>query len=264
VGRRADARLTLLPSEYWARPVPRRVELHPPARGRPARSGGRRPNHVGQRFPHKEGCWAVQARTPAARVRRRRPVEVRAMVGGNAARVYGFRSHSAFAPIAARVGPSIDDVAQPWARRDPDDALRCHSHSRSPPRRADNSRGDDMGRVRYGARTPEELTNPSCRPRSVGAWATSLVATYETDPEIIAAVLPPPLEPSEPAAGFGERRDGRSGARTSAVGAGSFAVQARTREPSATTRCSCRLTTEQSVVGGRETFGEPRSCRGQR
>ncbi len=30
---------------------------------------------------------------------------------------------------------------------------------------------------------------------SVGAWATSLVAIYETDPAIIAAVLPPPIEP---------------------------------------------------------------------
>ncbi|HEX6236737.1 MAG TPA: acetoacetate decarboxylase family protein, partial [Acidimicrobiales bacterium] len=52
-----------------------------------------------------------------------------------------------------------------------------------------------MGRIRYAARSPEELANREVQATSVGAWATSLVATYATDPDIVAAVLPPPLEP---------------------------------------------------------------------
>src|SRR4051794_41846054 len=54
-----------------------------------------------------------------------------------------------------------------------------------------------MGRVRYGARTHGQLANREVQATSVGAWATSLVAIYETDPDVIAAVLPPPLEPSD-------------------------------------------------------------------
>ena len=41
------------------------------------------------------------------------------MVGGNAARVYGF-DLDALAPVAARVGPLVDEVARPLEdRRDP-------------------------------------------------------------------------------------------------------------------------------------------------
>ena len=49
----------------------------------------------------------------------------RAMVGGNAARVYGF-DLDALAPVAARVGPLVEEVAQPLPVGDiPDEALRC-------------------------------------------------------------------------------------------------------------------------------------------
>ena len=51
--------------------------------------------------------------------------EVRAMVGGNAARVYGF-DLEALAPLAALHGPSPTEVAEPLAAADiPDEALRC-------------------------------------------------------------------------------------------------------------------------------------------
>ena len=56
-----------------------------------------------------------------------------------------------------------------------------------------------MGRIRYGARTKEELEDREVKATSVGAWSTSLTAIYETDPEIVAAVLPPPLEPTDQA-----------------------------------------------------------------
>ncbi|HEX8802537.1 MAG TPA: acetoacetate decarboxylase family protein, partial [Acidimicrobiales bacterium] len=53
------------------------------------------------------------------------------------------------------------------------------------------------GRVRYAARTPEELENREVSATSVGAWATSLTAVYETEPDVVAAVLPPPLAPTD-------------------------------------------------------------------
>ena len=52
-----------------------------------------------------------------------------------------------------------------------------------------------MGNVRYGARSEEQLRNREVEATSVDVWATTLVATYLTDPEVIAAVLPPPIEP---------------------------------------------------------------------
>ncbi|MDA8360086.1 MAG: acetoacetate decarboxylase family protein [Actinomycetota bacterium] len=52
-----------------------------------------------------------------------------------------------------------------------------------------------MGVVRYGARTAEQLQSREVEATAVDVWATTLVATYATDPEVIAAVLPPPLEP---------------------------------------------------------------------
>ena len=52
-----------------------------------------------------------------------------------------------------------------------------------------------MGTIRYGARSEERLRNREVEATSVDVWATTLVATYLTDPEIIAAVLPPPIGP---------------------------------------------------------------------
>ena len=58
-----------------------------------------------------------------------------------------------------------------------------------------------MGRIRYAARSEEELRNRELEALSKGVWSTTLVAIYETDPDALAAVLPPPLEaPPEPLA----------------------------------------------------------------
>lgn len=115
-----------------------------------------------------------------------------------------------------------------------------------------------MGRVRYGARTPEELTNREVKATSVGAWATSLVAVYETDPEVIAAVLPPPLEPTDQPLVSVKVATVDLGRGLPPFGAGSFAVQARHEGTVGNYALLMPMTTEQSVVGGRETFGEPK------
>jgi acetoacetate decarboxylase len=116
-----------------------------------------------------------------------------------------------------------------------------------------------MGRIRYAARTPEQLRNREVQATSVGAWATSLVAVFETDPDVVAAVLPPPLEPAPEALAkvtVATVDVGRPGIPL--FGAGSFSVSARHEGTDGWYALVMPMTTEQSVIGGRETFGEPK------
>jgi acetoacetate decarboxylase len=113
-------------------------------------------------------------------------------------------------------------------------------------------------RIRYGARTPEELSNREVQATSVGAWSTSLTATYETDPEAVAAVLPPPLEPTDAPLVRVSIARVDLGRGLPPFGAGTFAVQARHDGAVGNYPLVMPMTTEQSVIGGRETFGEPK------
>jgi len=115
--------------------------------------GGRRPNHVGSDFPHKEGCGRTATNTCGSRSPAS-DVEVRAMVGGNAARVYGF-DLNALARSAAR---SVINRrrGQPLGLGEIPDERAALSSIRARPRGGPIfEEGDDMGRVRYGARTPK-------------------------------------------------------------------------------------------------------------
>jgi acetoacetate decarboxylase len=116
-----------------------------------------------------------------------------------------------------------------------------------------------MGRIRYAARTPEQLANREVQATSVGAWATSLVAVYETDADVVAAVLPPPIQPgAQPVVKvtIASVDLGRPGVPP--FGAGSFSVAARHEGTEGWYALLMPMTTEQSVIGGRETFGEPK------
>jgi acetoacetate decarboxylase len=116
-----------------------------------------------------------------------------------------------------------------------------------------------MGRIRYAARSAEQLANREVQATSVGAWATSLVATYATDPDIIAAVLPPPLEPgAEPLVKVTVASVDLGRPGLPPFGAGSFSVAARHEGTEGWFALVMPMTTEQSVIGGRETFGEPK------
>jgi acetoacetate decarboxylase len=115
-----------------------------------------------------------------------------------------------------------------------------------------------MPRIRYGARTPEQVENREVKATSVGAWSASLTAVYETDPDVVAAVLPPPLEPTgEPLVRVSVARVDLGEGRPP-FGAGTFAVQARHEGQVGNYPLVMPMTTEQSVIGGRETFGEPK------
>ena len=118
-------RLSLEPSEYWARQCHvgssfiRREEVQM--------------RHVvgverimwGSDFPHREGCWPYSHEHLRLAFAGVDPVEIAAMIGGNAARVYGF-DLDALAPVVAQIGPTIEEVARPLPASDiPGDALRC-------------------------------------------------------------------------------------------------------------------------------------------
>jgi acetoacetate decarboxylase len=114
-----------------------------------------------------------------------------------------------------------------------------------------------MGRIRYGARTEDELRNREVEATATGAWATVLTATYQTDPEIVAAVLPPPLEPAdEPRVRITIARVDMEKLPT--FGAGAFAVRCWHEGTTGDYPLVMPMTSEQAVIGGRETFGEPK------
>jgi acetoacetate decarboxylase len=114
-----------------------------------------------------------------------------------------------------------------------------------------------MTTVRYGAKSAEQLVSREVAATSVDVWASTLVATYLTDPEAIAAVLPPPIKPAaQPLVKITVATVDVTGYPT--FGAGSFSVRARHEDTEGYYALFMPMTTEQSVVGGRETFGEPK------
>jgi acetoacetate decarboxylase len=115
-----------------------------------------------------------------------------------------------------------------------------------------------MTRIRYGARSLDELRNREVEATKVDTWATTLIAIYETDPDAIAAVLPPPLSPpAEPLVrvNIATVDVGRG---YPIFGAGTFSVYARHDDVDGDYALVMPMTTEQAVIGGRETFGEPK------
>ncbi len=112
--------------------------------------------------------------------------------------------------------------------------------------------------VRYGPRPVELRRNREIEATSAEIWSEALTAVWETDPDVIAAVLPPPLEPvaGEPLV--------RCTITTvqmpmgSAFGAGWLGVRARHGDVLGEYPIFMPMTTEQSVIGGRETYGEPK------
>lgn len=115
-----------------------------------------------------------------------------------------------------------------------------------------------MGRIRYGARSADELRNRELEATSVETWANTLAVLYETDPDAVAAVLPPPLTaPARPQVRitFASVDIGRG---RPPFGAGTFAVAAVHEGTEGWYPLVMPMTTEQAVIGGRETFGEPK------
>lgn len=111
--------------------------------------------------------------------------------------------------------------------------------------------------VRYGARPPVEQVDHEIDATKAPIATEAVTVTYTTDPDIVAAVLPRPLQPAaEPIVRISLQRvviDGRP-----PFGSAVFSVAARHGDLEGDYPLFMPQSTEQSVVGGRETFGEPK------
>ncbi|MCT2545279.1 MULTISPECIES: acetoacetate decarboxylase family protein [Streptomyces] len=114
-----------------------------------------------------------------------------------------------------------------------------------------------MARVRYGARTEAEIAAArAARSQLPDIWSTGVVALWESDPDAVAAVLPPPLKPAE-------RPLVRASISTVELpgyplGAGSVAVAAVHDGHEGWYPLVMPMTHERALIGGREVFGEPK------
>ncbi|OHV03420.1 acetoacetate decarboxylase family protein [Mycobacterium talmoniae] len=111
--------------------------------------------------------------------------------------------------------------------------------------------------VRYGPRQPEAQVDHEIDATKAPIATEAVTISYLTDPEIVAAVLPRPLKPAaEPLVRIQLQRVRIAGMPTftSAV----FSVTARHDDLHGDYPLFMPQSTEQSVTGGRETFGEPK------
>jgi acetoacetate decarboxylase len=113
--------------------------------------------------------------------------------------------------------------------------------------------------IRYAGKPPQERRNREVEAVQSKIWTQAVTAVFETDPDVIASVLPPPLAPSTEASTARLRIaivDMGTGLKP--FGAGWFGVRCRHGDVEGEYALFMPMTTEQSVIGGRETFGEPK------
>ncbi|WP_165606991.1 acetoacetate decarboxylase family protein, partial [Mycobacterium mantenii] len=111
--------------------------------------------------------------------------------------------------------------------------------------------------VRYGPRPPEAQVDHEIDATKAPIATEAVTVTYLTDPEIVAAVLPKPLEPAaEPLVRVQLQRVRIEG--MAPFGSAVFSVTARHGDREGDYPLFMPQSTEQSVTGGRETFGEPK------
>ncbi|MBW2312830.1 MAG: acetoacetate decarboxylase family protein [Deltaproteobacteria bacterium] len=118
-----------------------------------------------------------------------------------------------------------------------------------------------MARLRWVKTLDEVKSSKDSNPEFLSSTVRSIRTVFETDPEVVKAVLPKPLEPCE-------RPEGQL--TTSQVtihinpefkieiGSAIFGVNARYDGQEGLYLLTMPMTTESAVVGGRETFGEPK------
>jgi predicted TIM-barrel fold metal-dependent hydrolase len=117
--------MSLRPSEYWARQCHVGASFMRPAEA-PLRSVvGLDRVMWGSDYPHLEGSHPFSRQALRAAFADVDAAEVQRIVGTNAARLYGF-DMEALTKVAASVGPTHDEIAQPLSPAEvPADAFRC-------------------------------------------------------------------------------------------------------------------------------------------
>lgn len=125
-------KLSMQPSEYWARQCHVGSSFMRPGEVPLRHSVGVDRIMWGCDYPHREASYPYSKealRLAFAGVPR---AEVQAMVGANAAALYGL-DLDALAPVAARVGPLVDEVSAGIEPRDiPDEAAKCPAFAEQP------------------------------------------------------------------------------------------------------------------------------------
>ncbi|MFN8625024.1 MAG: acetoacetate decarboxylase family protein [Candidatus Binatia bacterium] len=118
-----------------------------------------------------------------------------------------------------------------------------------------------MGTLRY-VKTPAELAAAAkLDPEFLPNTTRQVRAVYETDPAVAAAILPPPLKPTErPEVGITISRVSMhlGPGFDIDIGAAVFGVRTIYDGVEGLYMVTMPMTTESAVVGGRETFGEPK------
>lgn len=111
--------------------------------------------------------------------------------------------------------------------------------------------------IRYAAKPASDRRNRELEATGSATWSTCLEVVFETDPELIAAVLPAPLTPhARPYVRFNIAQVVMPGDLR--FGAGWFGVHAMHGDQEGEYPLFMPMTTEQATVGGREVFGEPK------
>jgi predicted TIM-barrel fold metal-dependent hydrolase len=105
-----EERLSLRPSEYFARNCFVGVSFPSPAEARAMRTVGLDRVMWGSDYPHHESTYPYTTAGLRRAFADWDPAEIRQVTSENVARVYGFDTAS-LAPIGSRVGPTVDEVA---------------------------------------------------------------------------------------------------------------------------------------------------------
>ena len=118
-----------------------------------------------------------------------------------------------------------------------------------------------MAILRY-VKTPEQVDRAAdSNPEFLESTVYSIRCVYETDPAIHRAVLPQPLEPAEKpeiCVTFSKVAMHITPEYTFEIGSAVFGARANYDGQPGTYLITMPMTTEQAVVPGRETFGEPK------
>jgi len=110
-GRPVVEKLALRPSEYWVRQCHVGSSFMRPAEAALRYAVGVDRIMWGSDYPHRESCFPFSREALRLTFAGVDPVEVQQMVGGNAARLYGF-DMDRLAEVATRVGPSHAEIAE--------------------------------------------------------------------------------------------------------------------------------------------------------
>ena len=196
----------------------------------------------GADYPHSEGSYPYTTEALRAAFGDVPLDETRRMVETNAARRVRLRPRRAARRSATAIGPTVAEVASPARPGRLPDRLHLQRVRPGPGRQGlvNRTREGAPMTVRYGPRDPDRQRNREVEATAAKIWSTAVTVVWETDPDVIRAVLPPPLEPSEPLARIRFATvDMGTGIPVVRRRAGSACAPA-TPGPRASTRCSCR------------------------